>query len=679
MGEIFTVERPAAVLQFTGERMTSSADGQIEYEHLHRYCFARLFCRGKDVVDVAAGEGYGSALLAQVANRVIGVEMAADAVGHAISAYRHPNLSFIRGDARQLPLQSNIADVVVSFETIEHLYEQQLFLAEIRRILRPGGVLVISSPDSEVFSYPGSPVNPFHLRELTRDEFKEALCAIFPNTQFYSQRALIGSAITIDGPSNGVITFDRRSEDYVDAVSGLPRAPYLVAVASARSLDEPCQTLYIDQVRTAYLLTSRYGDAEHLSLPELEAALALANSRAEASAASESAALAEFDRLRMLIAELTQQREAAKLAAAQAVHGEIAGFREKLAQAEQKADELGEALAAAQSQVREREKELEVGARETAELCEALAEAERKAPELERVVTELKAAFARNEGGATRRLTRHLTRRRRRRGIAALIRAGDRARDAGNWALAAPHYRNALERDPDLAPIWVQFGHALKEQGDYAEAETAYRRALALDRSSADTHLQLGNLLRLRTRRMHAIDAYATAVRLDPELVAAREALQALVGYPPSQSERAITLDAGQEPTSAESGLPNGATATLAANGLALADRYGALLADASRKAGTGHDLIWLGVIDWHFRIQRPQHLAANLAETGARIFYISVGFEPADEKGRFRIIDSPHLGVFEIRLRLWSDASESIYQGLSEAAVGELQRALDE
>src|SRR5207245_2085584 len=82
---------------------------------------------------------------------------------------------------------------------------------------------------------------------------------------------------------------------------------------------------------------------------------------------------------------------------------------------------------------------------------------------------------------------------------------------------------------------------------------------------------------------------------------------------------------------------------------------------------------------DWHFRIQRPQHLAANLADTGARVFYVSVGFEPADERGRFRVIDTPHPGVFEIRLRLWGDASESIYRGLTPAAVGELHLALDE
>src|SRR5579863_1235822 len=212
MGEIFAAESPPVPLEFTGERMTSAARGQIEYEHLHRYCFARLLCRGKDVIDVASGEGYGAALLAQVARSVVGIDFAADAVRHAAGAYRRPNLHFVRGDAVQLPLPGDSADVVVSFETLEHLYAQERFLAEIRRVLRPDGLLVISSPDSEVYSHTGSDVNPYPVRELSREEFKKKLSNVFPYSQFYSQRALVGSALTIEGQNHDVITFERRSD-----------------------------------------------------------------------------------------------------------------------------------------------------------------------------------------------------------------------------------------------------------------------------------------------------------------------------------------------------------------------------------------------------------------------------------------------------------------------------------
>jgi SAM-dependent methyltransferase len=98
----------------------------------------------------------------------------------------------------------------------------------------------------------------------------------------------------------------------------------------------------------------------------------------------------------------------------------------------------------------------------------------------------------------------------------------DRARDAGEWELAARLYREALDRDPDNSPIWVQYGHALKESGKLqdpdklAQAEFAYRRAVSLDPSSADPYLQLGHVLKLRGKAEQAQAAYLRAFALDP-------------------------------------------------------------------------------------------------------------------------------------------------------------------
>lgn len=247
-----------------------------------------------------------------------------------------------------------------------------------------------------------------------------------------------------------------------------------------------------------------------------------------------------------------------------------------------------------------------------------------------------------------------------------LLDRGDRARDAGNWPVAARSYQQALAGRPGLTTIWVQLGHALKEQGEHDAAEAAYRRALALDPLAADSHLQLGHLRKLRRYPADAIAAYAAAVRLDPELAAAREALAAALGYSPPEIARAL-LDPPATPAAARQAP------------LTAAERYGALIGDARRQSGTGHDVIWLGVMDWHYRIQRPQHLAARLADAGARILYISLVFEAADARGRFRLIDAPHPGVFEIRMRLAGDASETIYQGLSETALADLQAAFAE
>jgi tetratricopeptide (TPR) repeat protein len=102
--------------------------------------------------------------------------------------------------------------------------------------------------------------------------------------------------------------------------------------------------------------------------------------------------------------------------------------------------------------------------------------------------------------------------------------AAERARAAGNWSDAAAHFAAAVRTCPDLAPIWVQLGHAQKEQGDYAAAETSYRRALTIEPDLADTHLQLGHLLKLQARLTDAADSYFAAVRLAP---AARDGLYA--------------------------------------------------------------------------------------------------------------------------------------------------------
>ena len=152
MGEIIVWPKPPSPLAFTGERLTSTYGGQTEIEHLHRYLMAREWCRDKDVLDVASGEGYGTALLAQVARKAVGVEIAPDAVDHASSAYKANNLNFLVGDARALPSPDATFDVVTSFETIEHFGEQQLFLSEVRRVLRPGGLFIASTPDRDNYS-----------------------------------------------------------------------------------------------------------------------------------------------------------------------------------------------------------------------------------------------------------------------------------------------------------------------------------------------------------------------------------------------------------------------------------------------------------------------------------------------------------------------------------------------
>ena len=173
-----TVPRAGIELPFTGERFTFAVSGPIEHEHTHRYFFALDLCRDKDVLDVASGEGYGSALLGQVAHSVIGVDVDADSVAHANRHYARERVSFRRGTVTELPLDTGSVDVVVSFETLEHVDAHETFVKEIKRVLRSGGLLVMSSPDRVVYS-PEGPHNPFHLRELDKAEFVDLVARYF--------------------------------------------------------------------------------------------------------------------------------------------------------------------------------------------------------------------------------------------------------------------------------------------------------------------------------------------------------------------------------------------------------------------------------------------------------------------------------------------------------------------
>ena len=250
MGEIIVWPRESSPLPLTGERLIEGHRGQTEIEHLHRYLLAREWCRDKDVLDVASGEGYGTALLAQVARRAVGVEIAIDAVEHATHAYKAGNLSFIAGDARSLPCPDAAFDVVTSFGTIERFAEQQLFLSEIRRVLRPGGLLIVSTPDRDHYSSAESAPNPFHVRERTRAEFDSLLRSHFTEVSLLLQRPIFGSVLfPAEGGNAAPLCFERRGDAHFEGSLDLPRPPYLVAFAS----DDPIRTLppsvYIDTGR----------------------------------------------------------------------------------------------------------------------------------------------------------------------------------------------------------------------------------------------------------------------------------------------------------------------------------------------------------------------------------------------------------------------------------------------
>jgi SAM-dependent methyltransferase len=333
---------PAVSLPFTGERLTSEFGGQTEMEHLHRYLLARHLCRDRQVLDIASGEGYGAALLAQVASSVVGVEVATDVVAHAAANYRRDNLTFRVGDAGGIPLEDAAVDVVVSFETIEHFARHDRFLSEIRRVLRPGGLLVISTPDRDNYSPADRPANPFHALELTHSEFAALLQRHFGHLAMWWQRPMIGSAM-LPGPeaavAPGALCFERRGDRHFEASGGYPRPLYVLALCSDAPLPELPPSVYVD---TTFVHT--HDD----QLRALQAAEQQASALREALLghdASLAAERAELERLRQELSAL-RGKLLGRDASLAAKRAELEGLRQELSALHSSASHLEQDLAA---------------------------------------------------------------------------------------------------------------------------------------------------------------------------------------------------------------------------------------------------------------------------------------------------------------------------------------------
>ncbi|BBJ23771.1 methyltransferase domain-containing protein [Candidatus Nitrotoga sp. AM1P] len=181
---------------FTGERFLPECSGEIWYEHWHRYALARQLSQHCTVLDVACGEGYGAAMVAETAYKVVGVDLSVDVIQHAKNNYRHhANLQFVTASCECLPFSDASFDFAISFETIEHIEKQKEFISELTRVLRPDGVLILSSPNKRLYSDAHDYHNEFHVRELYRNELEELLHVAFPHIFWLGQKLLFHSAI----------------------------------------------------------------------------------------------------------------------------------------------------------------------------------------------------------------------------------------------------------------------------------------------------------------------------------------------------------------------------------------------------------------------------------------------------------------------------------------------------
>ena len=199
--------------EFTGERVIPGlVDADLFNEHQARYRFASRFVQpGGRVLDAACGAGYGAAELGAVA-----VDISSDAIGLA----RAVADNVVQASCEALPFADGSFDLIAAFEMIEHLHDAGAFLAGARRILRTGGVLLVSTPNRAYYAESRALAgpNPFHTHEYDYDEFHTALHAVFPHVHLWTQNhaAAIVFAPVVPAPSRsrlGSAAFQSRDRE----------------------------------------------------------------------------------------------------------------------------------------------------------------------------------------------------------------------------------------------------------------------------------------------------------------------------------------------------------------------------------------------------------------------------------------------------------------------------------
>ena len=243
-------EKPPKDLPWTGERYVPQLKGDIALEHLHRYAFARELSAGKRVLDIACGEGYGSEMLSRNAKSVVGVDINPATVAHAMTKYRSPKVRFIEGACEKIPLPDKSVDLVVSFETLEHIEDHDQFLGEIERVLDSGGILVISTPEKSAYSDKPKHVNPFHKKELYREQFLRLLSQKYGHMIYFEQKVAFGSCLVAPKDQTmGFSSFQLNEGSMANSKrNGLKDAVHLVAVCSKAPLPELAGSMYEDQI-----------------------------------------------------------------------------------------------------------------------------------------------------------------------------------------------------------------------------------------------------------------------------------------------------------------------------------------------------------------------------------------------------------------------------------------------
>jgi ubiquinone/menaquinone biosynthesis C-methylase UbiE/glycosyltransferase involved in cell wall biosynthesis len=383
----------SAEMSFTGERYVPTMKGNIELEHRHRYLLARELSEGKVVLDLASGEGYGSAILAEAATKVVGVDLASEAVLHAQKKYRQQNLQFMVGSCIDVPLPDRTFDLVVCFETLEHHDQHDKMMSEIKRVLRPGGLLLISSPDKYQYSILPGYKNPYHFKELYYHEFQKLLRHHFKQTSFFGQRVVFGSAI-LGARSPKVVTY-RYEDGGAKSDAGIVAPLFWLGLASDAALPKVACGLLEQSITNSEIVQSwRNVIAERDSnIAALDQALSHGNSElgklrtllaeSDAKVAKREQTLSERDIELRGLQDALVERDAKLIALAR----EMDGFRRALAEQDAKVSELRQAVNERDARVTGLDQQLAARTTELDALRQAVNERDARVSEVNRRLT----------------------------------------------------------------------------------------------------------------------------------------------------------------------------------------------------------------------------------------------------------------------------------------------------
>ncbi len=243
----------------TGERMIPAYHkGHIVYgEHIVRYQAAVELVKDKVALDIASGSGYGTALLGQRAKKAYGVDVDPEAIRYSKKNYSSKNVEFLEGDGTKIPLDDDSVDVVVSFETIEHIEDYKTFMSEVKRVLKADGLFILSTPNDVEF--PES--NHFHVHEFEKKELEKLVSKYFKFSKSYYQGTWI---------YNGLFDEKKLVGEWSEPVQTMQTAPlkpnqciYFYMLCSNRKITEEVRPLaaiaehYSERSRQEYELSVR--------------------------------------------------------------------------------------------------------------------------------------------------------------------------------------------------------------------------------------------------------------------------------------------------------------------------------------------------------------------------------------------------------------------------------------